>query len=119
MAEDTRDKANPLRKFVKKYNPSGHKAMADLEREETVADAEMRKAAREGRYGDTAKALGKTVGAAGTRLISGPVVGMGAAARRLIDGEKPDEEGMKSGGMTASARADGCAQRGKTRGKMV
>ncbi len=24
-----------------------------------------------------------------------------------------------SGGMTASARADGCAQRGKTRGKMV
>lgn len=28
-------------------------------------------------------------------------------------------EYMKKGGMTASARADGCAQRGKTRGKMV
>lgn len=28
-------------------------------------------------------------------------------------------EGMKKGGMTASSRADGCAQRGKTRGKMV
>lgn len=27
--------------------------------------------------------------------------------------------GMKKGGMTASARADGIAQRGKTRGKMV
>ena len=27
--------------------------------------------------------------------------------------------GMKNGGMTASKRADGCAQRGKTRGKMV
>lgn len=26
---------------------------------------------------------------------------------------------MKHGGMTASKRADGCAQRGKTRGKMV
>jgi len=26
---------------------------------------------------------------------------------------------MKSGGMTASKRADGCAQRGKTKGKMV
>lgn len=28
-------------------------------------------------------------------------------------------EGMKKGGMTASKRADGIAQRGKTRGKMV
>ena len=27
--------------------------------------------------------------------------------------------GMKSGGMTASSRADGCATKGKTRGKMV
>ena len=27
--------------------------------------------------------------------------------------------GMKKGGMTASSRADGCCQRGKTRGKMV
>ncbi len=31
---------------------------------------------------------------------------------------KRESRGMKSGG-TASARADGCAQRGKTRGKMV
>jgi hypothetical protein len=28
-------------------------------------------------------------------------------------------EGMKKGGMTASKRADGIAQRGKTRGRMV
>jgi hypothetical protein len=28
-------------------------------------------------------------------------------------------QGMKKGGMTASQRADGCAQRGKTKGKMV
>jgi hypothetical protein len=28
-------------------------------------------------------------------------------------------QGMKKGGMTASKRADGCAQRGKTKGKMV
>ena len=27
--------------------------------------------------------------------------------------------GMKKGGMTASKRADGCAQRGKTKGRMV
>jgi hypothetical protein len=31
---------------------------------------------------------------------------------------KRESRGMKSGG-TASSRADGCAQRGKTRGKMV
>jgi len=28
-------------------------------------------------------------------------------------------KGMKKGGMTASKRADGCAQRGKTKGRMV
>lgn len=28
-------------------------------------------------------------------------------------------QGMKKGGMTASKRADGCAQRGKTKGRMV
>jgi hypothetical protein len=28
-------------------------------------------------------------------------------------------KGMKKGGMTASSRADGCATKGKTRGKMV
>ncbi len=33
---------------------------------------------------------------------------------------KPKKPVKKAGGgMTASARADGCAQRGKTRGKMV
>lgn len=31
---------------------------------------------------------------------------------------KRESRGMKSGGMTASRRADGIAQRGKTRGKM-
>ena len=32
--------------------------------------------------------------------------------------EETPEIGMKRGGMTASKRADGIAQRGKTRGKM-
>ena len=38
-----------------------------------------------------------------------------------IAGEKATkrEVDYKKGGMTASSRADGCAQRGKTRGKMV
>ncbi len=32
---------------------------------------------------------------------------------------KRESRGMKTGGMTASKRADGIAQRGKTRGKLV
>jgi hypothetical protein len=39
-------------------------------------------------------------------------------ARREKMKEMPKEKKMRSGG-TASSRADGCAQRGKTRGKIV
>lgn len=35
------------------------------------------------------------------------------------EGEAYNQAGYKKGGMTASKRADGCAARGKTRGKMV
>ena len=38
----------------------------------------------------------------------------GSGLAKLLGGK-----GMKSGGMTASKRADGCCIRGKTRGKMV
>ena len=36
-----------------------------------------------------------------------------------VPAEKKKPVKKASGGMTASARADGCAMRGKTRGKMV
>ena len=45
---------------------------------------------------------------------------MKIAPKMMAPKKKPD--GMKKGGMvrsSASKRADGCAQRGKTRGKMV
>lgn len=42
-----------------------------------------------------------------------------SVSERAREGEAYNQAGYKSGGMTASARADGCAQRGKTRGKMV
>ena len=38
---------------------------------------------------------------------------------RAREYEAYQQAGFKSGGMTASKRADGCAQRGKTKGKMV
>lgn len=40
------------------------------------------------------------------------------AAREAASEERREARGMKKGG-TASSRADGCAMRGKTRGKMV
>ena len=50
---------------------------------------------------------------------------VGSMYKRLtasdIEEEKKSKMGMKKGGVVGSAskRADGCAQRGKTRGKMV
>jgi hypothetical protein len=41
----------------------------------------------------------------------------GAQAQEVVESAKPF--GMKKGGMTASRRGDGVAQRGKTRGRMV
>jgi hypothetical protein len=38
---------------------------------------------------------------------------------RAREGEAYNQAGYAKGGMTASQRADGCAIRGKTRGKMV
>jgi hypothetical protein len=57
-------------------------------------------------------------------------LGPGIAAKRLekrgvdipgLVGKRVRNEavGMKKGGMTASSRADGCAERGKTRGRIV
>ena len=42
------------------------------------------------------------------------------AADAIANRKEAEREGQKyaKGGMTASSRADGCAQRGKTRGKM-
>ena len=42
-----------------------------------------------------------------------------AAVRAAAELSQGQRQGMKKGGMTASKRADGIAQRGKTRGKMV
>ena len=40
-------------------------------------------------------------------------------AKDVKDRKKISDMGYASGGMTASSRADGCATKGKTRGKMV
>jgi hypothetical protein len=44
--------------------------------------------------------------------------GSGSTDKRSVTDRIKASFGMKSGGMTASSRGDGIAQRGKTRGKM-
>jgi|LauGreDrversion4_2_1035121.scaffolds.fasta_scaffold272641_2 hypothetical protein len=50
--------------------------------------------------------------------LSGARSGSGPTDRRSVTDRIKASFGMKSGGMTASSRGDGIAQRGKTRGKM-
>lgn len=57
--------------------------------------------------------------------IASAVKNTGSAALKKLKGDKdkPDSTGMRKGGSvkasSASRRADGCAQRGKTKGRMV
>jgi hypothetical protein len=50
--------------------------------------------------------------------LSGARKGSGTTDKRSVTDRIKASFGMKSGGMTASSRGDGIAQRGKTRGKM-
>ena len=50
--------------------------------------------------------------------LSGARSGSGSTDKRSVTDRIKASFGMKSGGMTASSRGDGIAQRGKTRGKM-
>jgi hypothetical protein len=50
--------------------------------------------------------------------LAGARKGSGSTDKRSVTDRIKASFGMKSGGMTASSRGDGIAQRGKTRGKM-
>jgi hypothetical protein len=52
------------------------------------------------------------------RNLSSARSGSGSTDKRSVTDRIKASFGMKSGGMTASSRGDGIAQRGKTRGKM-
>ena len=76
---------------------------------EQNAEAEARMAKEDKKNPDTAQAkLNRAV-----KAVTGEKSKAGDNAT-----ENMKEYGMKKGGMTASKRADGIAQRGKTRGKM-
>lgn len=72
----------------------------------------------------TAGYLGPTIGGADGRVSFGMgrrgAIGAGASLPFKKGGEvKAKTKKMAKGGSTASKRADGCAQRGKTKGRMV
>ena len=54
--------------------------------------------------------------AMGVDMITGP---KRRSAEDMSELTREVAKGMKKGGMTASSRADGCAERGKTRGKII
>lgn len=126
------DKDESLMDKIRTYSPSSAKKVEESEEETRKYGEEVAKDIKAGRYGsaavNTAKGLGS---AANTLLAETPKAALHALAQRVNFGEKPSKEqrdemkretrGMKAGGKvsSASARADGCAQRGKTRGKMI
>jgi hypothetical protein len=99
---------------IRKYSPN---QAAEVEESETATkkygDAAS-KDFKEEKYGsaalNTAKGLGS---AADTLLVKGPKAAAFAVRNRLVDGEKYAKGG------SASSRADGCAERGKTKGTMI
>ena len=114
------DKDDSLMGKIRKYSPN---QAAQVEESEAVTRKygdEVVKDIKKGKYGSAAINAAKGLGsAADTMMVKVPKAAAYAGLNRLTKGEKKDE-GMKSGGKvsSASSRADGIAQRGKTRGKM-
>jgi hypothetical protein len=81
---------------------------------------------KEGEYGNVNRdgnpeAIGPDMGAINRAVAVAPEMDLQEKARRSMGMKKGGAvktKKMSSGGSTASKRADGCAQRGKTRGKM-
>ena len=102
--------------------------MEETERRSNAYSKEAREAFKEGKYGKAALKAAQTAGGAAKLYAEGvPTMigaGLGATANALTRSvrRKKDEEPVKKakgGSVSASKRADGCAQRGKTKGRMV
>lgn len=107
MAEKTK-----ARKIAEEMENERTSPMASKMAKETPSRAESAKDALKGGLGIPL--------AMAVDMVTGPKrrsdEDMSELTREVAKGTNKD--GMKKGGMTASKRADGIAQRGKTRGKM-
>ena len=126
------DKDESLMDKIRTYSPRSAKRVEESEEETRKYGEEVAKDIKAGKYGSAALNTAKGIGsAANTLLAETPKAALHAFAQRVNFGEKPSKEqrdemkretrGMKKGGAvkSASSRADGCAMRGKTRGKIV
>ena len=101
---------------LKKLNESSKReGMERLAKSPNKADRELAESWKRSLANNTATMIQNREGA-GFRI--GPDGRPVGPEIKKVDGEYKVEN-KKNGGMTASSRADGCCQRGKTRGKMV
>lgn len=121
------DVDNSIASTLKKYSPNAYETVEEDEAAQKASGDSMIKNAKEGKYKDAAIDAVKGLGTTAKMYVSSlPKAAMHAAKNRLVDGpvkDKEDKEPVKKakGGMVSSAskRADGCAIKGKTRGRMV
>jgi hypothetical protein len=110
-----------LESKIKKYSPNSAARIKELEDTEDASGKSAVENFKKGEYASAAKDTAKGLGAAAKNImVEGPKAMFNAARNRAVYGEKPDE--MKKGGVvksSASRRADGCAVKGKTKGRMV
>jgi hypothetical protein len=106
-------KNKSLMDAIEKYNEGAKESVAVGEKNTRDAGNAAVDAFKKGNYGTAMKEGAKGLGsAAKTLAVDVPTEAVRAGMNRLKNGEK-----MASGG-SASARADGIATKGKTRGKM-
>ena len=125
MAKYTTPEDVEEEKMSKKAEKAYNKAMPEAdttfnmsERKDFDADIKRAKESLAMKEGDNAvysKERGLGPGMAARRLEKRGVDIPGLVGKRV----RNEAVGMKKGGMTASKRADGCAVKGKTRGKFV
>ena len=110
-------KGDSLMDKIEKYNPGARESVAVGERNtEKYGNAAIDEF-KKGNYGSAAKEGLKGLGsAAKTMAVDVPVEAARAGMNRMKYGEKLAKGGSVS---SASKRADGIAQRGKTKGTMV
>jgi len=107
---------------LRKYGPktSGH--VGDLERMAALANAREARPEKEMLGRNMMAIAGVPSEKAGTAGLVQEIKELGDQYKREARGTVPsDDEGMKKGGKVSSAskRADGIAQRGKTKGRMI
>ena len=110
-------KGQSIMDSVRKYSPNQAAEVDEGDANTKRYGETASKDFTEGKYGSAAFNAAKGFGsAADTMLLKAPKAAAFAVRNRVVDGAKKASGGMVS---SASKRADGCATKGKTRGKFI